>query len=66
MVRKGLGLLRIVAPVFQAPVGFTSSILLRRRLLRQMAFTVRDDATHMRYILCLSISGLYIRFSHPV
>jgi hypothetical protein len=51
MVRKGLGLLRIVAPVFQAPVGFTSSILLRRRLLRQMAFTVRDDATHVRYII---------------
>lgn len=40
-----------MAPVLQAPVGFAAGILLRRLLLRQMAFTVRDDATHVRYIL---------------
>jgi hypothetical protein len=48
---RGLGFLRIVVPVLQAPVGFAAGILLRRLLLRQMAFTVRDDATHVRYIL---------------
>jgi hypothetical protein len=58
----GLGFLRIVAPVLQAPVGFAAGILLRRLLLRQMAFTVRDDATHVGYIICLCISGLFIRF----
>jgi len=52
---RELGFLRIVAPVLQAPVGFAGGVLLRRRLLRQMAFTVRDDATHVRYILLFII-----------
>jgi hypothetical protein len=53
-------LLRIVAPILQAPITLAARVVLRFLLLREMAFAVRDHAAHVGEVVLVVFRGVLL------